>query len=98
MVRDAWRADKYIEELFTMPIIKKNVVFLYEHNEIDDDKVILKLKDEGFNLGIYKVNSLKIHSDCFDNTDYVLVPSHFFEMHDGYQEIWKAKGIKFIIS
>lgn len=90
--------SKAIEEMFSLDVIKNNIVFLFEHDMIGDVKTLAKLKNSGFSLGLHKINFLKVKAKSFDNVEYVLAPSNFLEIYENYQDTWKAKAIKFIIS
>ena len=96
---DKQKYKKMIDEIFKNKKLKDKIVILLDYEDVSSvSKKLSHLKEEGFLFGTYKVNSLKMNRNSFDNLDFVLVNSQFLEMYDGYQEIWKAKGVKFIIS
>lgn len=90
---------KMIDDIFKTTILKKNIVILFEHKDVlNSSKVLKSIKDENFSLALTAVDSLKVKVHSFDHFDYVFISQQLLELFDGYQEIWNAKGISFIIS
>jgi len=90
---------KLIDEIFKIDQLKKHFVLMFSYDDVmDSKKIVENLHDNNFILAVNNVKSLKIHKNSFDNIDYVFVNPQFLEMYDGYQAIWRAKGIEFIIS
>lgn len=90
---------KMIDEIFKLDRLKNNIVLLFKYEDaLESSKILKELKNNQFILGINKINSLKINKNSFDYIDFIFVNQPFLEMYDGYQEIWSAKGIKFIIN
>ena len=90
---------KLIDEMFKIDKLKEMIVLVFKHDDVlESIDTLEQLKNSKFNLGITNVNSLKIKKSSFDNFDFVFASQSFLDMHEGYQEIWSAKGIKFIIS
>lgn len=89
---------KLINDIFKSSKLKDNIVLLFSFEDITDSKKIMALiKENEYLTAINNVGTLKINRNTFDNFDYAFVNSQFLELYEGYQEIWRVKGIKFII-
>lgn len=91
--------SKILSEIFKIECIKKNVVVVLKHDDIVEDKdTIASLKRQNYVLALNHIDILKVNEQSFTNFDYLFVNQQFLETHEGYQEIWGAQGINFIIS
>ena len=89
---------KLVNDIFKAEQLKENIVFVFSFDDvIDSKKILTSIKESNYLTAINNVGTLKINRNTFDNFDYAFVNSQFLELYDGYQEIWYAKGIKFII-
>ena len=91
--------SKILSEIFKIECIKKNVVVVLKHDDIVENKdTIASLKRQNYVLALNHIDILKVNEQSFTNFDYLFVNQQFLETHEGYQEIWRAQGINFIIS
>lgn len=89
---------KMLNEIFKTEKLKDNIVFVFSFDDVNESKKVLAtVKESKYLTAINNVGTLKINRNTFDHFDYAFVNAQFLELYEGYQEIWYAKGIKFII-
>lgn len=89
---------KLLNDIFKTEKLKDNIVFVFAFDDVcESKKTLATIKENNYLTAVNNVGTLKINRSTFENFDYAFVSSQFLELYEGYQEIWYAKGIKFII-
>ena len=89
---------KLINDIFKNENLKDNIVLVFSFDDIiNSKKTLSSIKENNYLTAVNNVGTLKINHNTFENFDYAFVSSQFLELYEGYQEIWRAKGINFII-